>query len=353
MKRTALLMLIMILLSGCKPAAETPVPETAMPAAPPAEAITPPEPTPTMVLPPELAGDIQVQQLMLTSHTRWQTLDIGYVMTAYPAPGAEGEPQITKHQIAISQPASFKVVISKPDGSIVTTRISDGKTIVDSSGEVSQVPNYVFEPFNPPSYPSDTVYPHPLAGYLGSAASDLVFPAGLAQRGGSYNQTGTETILGRQANVVEWSREAGQVIDRFWVDAQTGVILRQQSYGKELSASPLYDIQAEYVTIDQALAADLFDANLVPTPPPTAPAAEPGTASITVLELKGILNVRSGPNTAYKVVTTIEPGKTYPVIGRNEAGDWWKIQLEGEEGWVFGPYVEFSGDQESVPVMTY
>jgi hypothetical protein len=42
------------------------------------------------------------------------------------------------------------------------------------------------------------------------------------------------------------------------------------------------------------------------------------------------------------------------VIGKNEAGDWWKVELEdGQVGWVFGAYVEFSGDADSVPALNY
>jgi hypothetical protein len=152
---------------------------------------------------------------------------------------------------------------------------------------------------------------------------------------------------------VEWSREPDQLIDRFWVDSQTGVILRQQNYGKESSGSPMMDIQVNRISIDTEIPGEIFNTNQIPTPAPTLESAVPGGASITVLDLKGILNVRSGPNVAYKVMTTIEPGQTFPVIGRNETGEWWKIEFDGQVGWVIGNFVEFSGDLESVPITDY
>jgi hypothetical protein len=313
-------------------------------------------------LPPTLSGDVEIQELMLTSHKRWQTLQVSYTTTLYPLSGSQDQPDVRITQIWIRLPAEFKVLIGPPQGGPqgglqggpVTTRVSDGVQIVDSDGVRSDVPASAFEPFNPPDYPSDTVYLHPLAGSLGTPASDLVFPAGLAQRGGEYNITGLELVAGRQTQVVEWGRQPGVLIDRFWVDRQTGVILRQQNYGKDDATSPEIDIQATYVEFDGEIAEESFEISQVPTPQPTPEAPPPGTASVTVLEIVGVLNVRSGPNTDYKVVTQLQPGVSLPVIGKNEAGDWWKVELEdGQVGWVFGAYVEFSGDADSVPALNY
>ena len=193
--------------------------------------------TPTPILPPELKGDLEIQQLMLTSHTRWHTLHIIYTLNQYPPPGSSLQAEQQNVQVWIQQPAQFKVVISTPKGGPQTSAISDGKVILDSSGMQQSLPPSVLEPFNPPNTPSDTVYMHPLAGFLGTPVSDLIFPAGLAQRGGRYTQTGQELVADRQAYVVEWSREPGKLIDRFWVDVQTGIILRQQNYGKENATS--------------------------------------------------------------------------------------------------------------------
>jgi hypothetical protein len=354
MKKIAFLAVMVLILCACASKPET-IPSMQAPFPPTVGGqLLPPPPTPTPIMPPELQGDVEVQQLLLTSHNRWKTLVANYSVTTYPTPGQTADADLKTNQIWISQPAMFKVMIGSPQGNDIVVTTSDGVTIADSQGNLSPVPAYFFEPFNPPNYPSDTVYLHPVAGYLGTPVSDLIFPAGLAQRGGEYRITGNEIVAGREARVVEWGREPGTLIDRFWIDNLTGIILRQQNYGKQSSGSPFMDIQATSILIDGDISAETFDLAQMPTPVPTPELPEPGTASIKVLDLKGILNVRSGPNTSYKIVTTLEPGTSLPVIGKNEAGDWWKVDLGNEQvGWVFGSFVEFSGDADSVPVTQY
>jgi outer membrane lipoprotein-sorting protein len=307
--------------------------------------------TPTPVMPPELKGDLEIQQLMLTSHTRWHTLHVIYTLNQYPPPGASMESEQQNVQAWIEQPAKFKVVISTPKGGPQSSVICDGKTIVDNAGQQQSLPPSVLEPFNPPNSPSDTVYTHPLAGFLGTPVSDLIFPAGLAQRGGQYKQTGQELVADRQAYVVEWSREPGKLIDRLWVDAQTGIILRQQNYGKENATSPLSDYQATYVEINSGLEADIFNLAGLPTQAPSPQPPAPGTAWVTVKAEVDILNVRSQPDTSYKVITTMKAGQQAGVLGKNAAGDWWQVKVDGTLGWVFGAMVDFSGDPAAVPVV--
>lgn len=63
---------------------------------------------------------------------------------------------------------------------------------------------------------------------------------------------------------------------------------------------------------------------------PTMP-ADPNIAVVTT----DALNVRSGPSTAFAVLTTITTGTQMTVLGRNAANTWLNVQLEdGTEGWV-------------------
>ncbi len=230
--------------------------------------------------------------------------------------------------------------------------MSDGKTITDSTGDRSDLPPAALEPFNPPTTLSDTVYTHPLAGSLGTPVSDLIFPAGLAQRGGQYNLTGKEIIAGREADVVEWSREEGTLIDRFWVDRATGIILRQQNYGKPAGESPIWDIQATHIAVDPLFTDNVFELAQVPAPTPTVEGPPAGAAFVETLPQ--VLNVRSGPNTGYEIVATVESGKKLPVIGKTEAEDWWKVDLgDGLVGWVVATFVDFTGEADKVPVVNY
>jgi SH3-like domain-containing protein len=132
---------------------------------------------------------------------------------------------------------------------------------------------------------------------------------------------------------------------------QTGIILRQQNYGKENNASPLSDFQATYVEINSPLEADTFNLAAVPTPIPSPQPPVPGTAWVTVKPEVEVLNVRSQPDTNYKIVTTLKSGEIAEVVGKNSAGDWWQVNVGGTVGWVFAAMVDFSGDPSGVLVV--
>jgi len=84
----------------------------------------------------------------------------------------------------------------------------------------------------------------------------------------------------------------------------------------------------------------------------TAPAAmePPATdASVTVL---GEMNVRSGPGTGYDVVGNATAGEEFPITGKNSEGDWWRIDFQGQPGWIHAPFV-VAADAEDVPVVGF
>ena len=64
----------------------------------------------------------------------------------------------------------------------------------------------------------------------------------------------------------------------------------------------------------------------------------------------GDMNVRAGPGTEYAVVGGATLGQEFPVTGKNAEGDWWQIDLEGQAGWIFAPYVT-AVDTEEAPVV--
>jgi len=100
-----------------------------------------------------------------------------------------------------------------------------------------------------------------------------------------------------------------------------------------------------------------------PTQPPTPAATPASTASpspeaptqpaVVVIVLPEALNVRSGPGVDYKAIATVSSGAELPVIGRREANDWFKVIVNGQEGWVVALYVEVRGSLDEVPVMNY
>ena len=51
-------------------------------------------------------------------------------------------------------------------------------------------------------------------------------------------------------------------------------------------------------------------------------------------------NLRAGPDNSYPIIGEVEPGRQYPITGRNMAGDWWRIDENGRPGWIYDDLVE-------------
>jgi uncharacterized protein YraI len=89
------------------------------------------------------------------------------------------------------------------------------------------------------------------------------------------------------------------------------------------------------------------DAVVINTPAPaqTPTPAAPPTAAAAQVTTNDIVNIRSGPGTAYGLVGSAQTGETFPVTGKNQAGDWWQINYNGQTGWIFGQLVSASGTE--------
>ena len=276
MKKYFLPLFIFLLLTGCSQRANpsaTPMPQELAPLADP--------PTPTPVPPPELTGALEIQQLMLQSHTFWKSLQASAVASLYPPAGMDGEIQNTVVQVWIEQPGKARVIAGPPDQAPTHIFISDGQNVRMDSDPPSPLPPSVLDVFNAPTTLTDSITPYPLSGFLGTPVSDLLFPTGLAQRGGEYRLIGKESTANREAYLVEWGRQPGELIDRFWVDTATGVILRHQSYGKQDSVTPVSDIRLTSLQLDQDLPDDLFrlDDPSLPALATPLPTLDPGAAA--------------------------------------------------------------------------
>ena len=76
--------------------------------------------------------------------------------------------------------------------------------------------------------------------------------------------------------------------------------------------------------------------------------ATPNTPQITTRQ--GI-NVRSGPGTNFNPpIGSLAAGQTAPLLGRNPAGDWYKIRYYNADAWVFAGLVDVSGDTSNLPI---
>ncbi|MBX3009857.1 MAG: SH3 domain-containing protein [Caldilineaceae bacterium] len=93
-----------------------------------------------------------------------------------------------------------------------------------------------------------------------------------------------------------------------------------------------------------------------PTESPTVPAdtateAPPTSAPPRLVVNAPLVNVRTGPGTTYNVLTTVERGQEYDIVGKNAAGDWWRFCcVDGQPAWIIGELVDIEGAAELAPV---
>ena len=92
----------------------------------------------------------------------------------------------------------------------------------------------------------------------------------------------------------------------------------------------------------------LPEASPTPTAIPT-PTAAPQLPTITFTKNAFC---RKGPGTAYFDLTAFEAGKTADVVGRNEQGSWWLVQVPGSEQrcWVADSVGDKTGDLSLAPL---
>ena len=75
------------------------------------------------------------------------------------------------------------------------------------------------------------------------------------------------------------------------------------------------------------------------TPAPTSTPA-PLTASTSLFATANFLaNVRSGPGTEYTILGKARKGDAFDISGKVSDGAWWRINFNGQEGWVLASAV--------------
>lgn len=82
--------------------------------------------------------------------------------------------------------------------------------------------------------------------------------------------------------------------------------------------------------------------------PPAPPSTGTNTGTAATITT-GRLNVRDAPNTGGAILTKVNRGEVYPVVGANADQSWWQINVNGTVGWVFGRFVTVGGNV-NVPV---
>lgn len=94
------------------------------------------------------------------------------------------------------------------------------------------------------------------------------------------------------------------------------------------------NFQVEYLEINADAYLDYQLLQQVQNPNPTQPVTG---ASVTISAYR--LNVREQPNATAPVLTRVNRNETYAALGRNAAGTWYQVNVNGTVGWVSASYV--------------
>ena len=82
------------------------------------------------------------------------------------------------------------------------------------------------------------------------------------------------------------------------------------------------------------------------TQPPLAP---PATVTGTAPAVTPLINIRTGPATAYPVIRSVPSGTQLSVLGQDVTGAWLSVRLsDGQEGWVARFLTEYTGTAPTV-----
>ena len=215
-----------------------------------------------------------VRQKLLFSHTNWKSIFVDGVTSWYPN-GASQPAQSTREQLWID-PVCPGLPAHQRSGR-GNRRWSSRRPSPSATGSRScrwtcrAAPRRsaicpIFPPrwqnSHPPLTYSDTIYPHPLAGTIGSLFDDRIFPTGLGQRQGTFKNVAVEEVAGRTCLVVDWSSPNGVHASRYWVDVETGVLLKGQDFGKGGGEDLLSEFVVNQVEYDLPLAESLFNLQL-------------------------------------------------------------------------------------------
>ncbi len=206
----------------------------------------------------------EIQQAMLLSASRWQTIWLDGVVTWYAQDGSA--PQVYHEQVWIDQMSSrFRILMSGVNADLPETlKICDGNTVLEmkvKSGETQSnpLPDFAHAAQFVPTLVAGSASPNPLWGQIGTPLSEMVFAANYAQNQGIFKPVSSETIAGRKTLAVEWTYvDNSQPSFRAWLDVETGVILKLQEFGKGGGDSLQGERIVEQVAYDTAFDAALF-----------------------------------------------------------------------------------------------
>ncbi len=221
---------------------------------------------------PAYASDdaASVRELMLRSHTTWNTLE-GEAVTVW---HADGRTETWHTSFYLAQPN---------DGYLEWTIEPDGKTfqwfgsaqgfyLIDVQQKAyTRLParnRRAFEaelqtlPTSLDGVEADTVYRHPFGAQIPSVLGEYLYPGSMAQGPGEYALLGRDTLLGRPVYHLQYRHSdpegTSTVRAEYWVDAQTGIILKSVQYGGPDMQSIVEETTITAITFNGTLDAGVF-----------------------------------------------------------------------------------------------
>ena len=110
-------------------------------------------------------------------------------------------------------------------------------------------------------------------------------------------------------------------------------------------------IYAPFVVAAEAEDVPVVDTAMTETPVPEEERTETSPPTeVPIVTVGGDMNVRSGPGEEYERIGGAFAGEEFDITGKNEDGDWWQIEFEDREGWIYAPFVTATG-ADSVPIV--
>ncbi len=203
--------------------------------------------------PSPLSLDTPIEEIVgRMSSPLWNTLWLsGVALTEELA----GQPQISLVQAWIDRDGRGRVLSSDP----LLGEVIDPAAALPRYAWISDGSRYAL-------YDLQTGQPGPTSGLYGWAGHalenagpfmELVFPYYIAGRGGAFQAVGQDTLAGRPVLVVGWRPdETSPLQDRFWVDTETGQILRRQTLLQD-EVTVVKDLHVDSVMYDAAFPQNL------------------------------------------------------------------------------------------------
>jgi hypothetical protein len=243
--------------------AETPPTTTPLP-----PTSTPTIPAPTATLAPlDMDSDIEaILERMIHSHETWQSLWIQFQAVKFPPQGSDDNIGLARLQVWMRQPAEVLLLCgSLGDVHPDYIFISDGsrfleaelRTGFENQGEIALDPLGIFFP---QVENQEKIFYCPPEGIVLNMVKEMIFPAVIAQREGTYEMVGEDSVARRNALVVEFRAQPDDLIfDRYWIDVMTGMVLEHHVIDMTSgSVWVISELSVFPIVYDPVYAPDLF-----------------------------------------------------------------------------------------------